>query len=163
MFVGLDLSREMIQVGRSKELGNVALVVNGDAEALPFPEGAFGSVVSCYVAKYVRLPAFAAELARVTKEGGTAALYDFAKPRGVLAPFLELYIQAGLRGVGSLLKLARRSSAYTYSNLPAIIEGSTWDCGIVRAMEGAGFQTLTTDRLTGGVVFAYAGRKTKST
>lgn len=163
MFVGLDLSREMIQVGRSKELGNVALMVNGDAENLPFPGGAFGSVISCYVAKYVRLPAFAAELARVTKEGGTAALYDFARPRGVLAPFIELYIQGGLRGVGYLLKMARRSSAYTYSNLPAIIEGSTWDRGIVRAMEGAGFRTLITDRPTGGVVFAYAGRKTKST
>ena len=158
-FVGLDLSKEMIAVGREKGLRNVALVVNGDAETLPFPDASFDSVVSCYVAKYVRTSRFAGELGRVTRPGGMVALYDFARPRGAFAPILELYIQGGLRWVGLLLRYARRRSAYTYENLPAIIERTSWDSEIVRAMEDIGFQTVATERLTGGTVFAYCGRK----
>lgn len=161
-FVGLDLSREMLGVGSSKGLGNVELVVNGDAEALPFPDGSFQQVLSCYVAKYVKTTKFAAELSRVTREGGTVALYDFAKPRGPLAPFLEMYIQGGLRGVAFLLALARRDSAFTYANLPRIIDATTWDHEIVAAMERSGFETLSTKRLTGGAAFAYHGRKRNS-
>lgn len=158
-FVALDLSKEMIALGRGKDLGNVALVVNGDAEALPFPDAAFGSVISCYVAKYVRTSKFAGELGRVTRRGGVVALYDFARPRGALAPVLELYIQGGLRWAGLLLRFAGRRSAFTYENLPAIIEGTSWDKEIVGAMEENGFQTLATARLTGGTVFAYCGQK----
>lgn len=161
-FVGLDLSKEMIALGRGKGLENVSLVVNGDAESLPFPEGSFGSVVSCYVVKYVRTSKFARELGRVTRPGGVVALYDFARPRGALAPFLNLYIQWGLRCMGGLLRLAGRSSAYTYENLPEIIKGSTWDDEIVDAMEESGFQTMRAERLTGGAVFAYCGRRGNS-
>jgi demethylmenaquinone methyltransferase / 2-methoxy-6-polyprenyl-1,4-benzoquinol methylase len=149
----------MIAEGRRKTLRNVALLVNGDAESLPFPDSAFDSVVSCYVAKYVRVSAFAKEVARVTKPGGLVALYDFAKPRGPLAPFIELYIQGGLRGAGVALRLARRRSAYTYENLPSIIDGSAWDLGITGAMEQAGVRTVSAQRLTGGTVFAYCGEK----
>lgn len=158
-FVGLDLSREMIGLGRGKGLGNVALVVNGDAESLPFPDASFASVVSCYVAKYVRTSKFARELGRVTRQGGVVALYDFARPRGVLAPVLELYIQGGLRWAGLLLRFAGRRSAYTYENLPAIIDGASWDEEIEGAMEANGFRTVAAERLTGGTVFAYCGRK----
>ena len=158
-FVGIDLSREMITVGRRKQPCNTALVVNGDAESLPFPEASFDSVVSCYVAKYVRVARFAEEIGRVTRQGGVVAVYDFARPRGPLAPFLELYIQGGLRWAGLILRLARRSSAYTYENLPAIIEKSSWDEEIVGAMESSGFRTIATEKLTGGTVFAYCGRK----
>lgn len=161
-FVGVDLSKEMIALGREKGLANVALVVNGDAESLPFPDSSFDSVVSCYVAKYVGTSRFARELGRVTKPEGVVALYDFARPRGGLAPFLELYIQAGLRWAGLLLHLAGRRSAYTYENLPAIIERTSWDREIVAAMEDTGFQTLAAERLTGGAVFAYCGRKRNS-
>jgi ubiquinone/menaquinone biosynthesis C-methylase UbiE len=158
-FIGLDLSKEMIALGRGKGLGNVTLMVNGDAETLPFPDASFSSVVSCYLAKYVKTSKFAGELGRVTRPGGVVALYDFARPRGVLAPVLELYIQGALRWAGLLLRFARRRSAYTYENLPSIIDNSRWDKEIIEAMEDSGFQTMSAERLTAGVVFAYCGRK----
>ena len=157
-FVGLDLSREMISVGRSKGLRNVALVINGDAESMPFADRSFDMVVSCYVAKYVRTARFARELARIIRPGGRAALYDFARPRGLAAPFIQAYIHGGLRGAGLLLGLAKRRSAFTYGKLPAIIDGAVWDQEIVVEMEERGFETLAAERLTGGVVFAYCGR-----
>jgi demethylmenaquinone methyltransferase / 2-methoxy-6-polyprenyl-1,4-benzoquinol methylase len=161
-FVGVDLSPQMVRVGRRKGARNVVLLANGDAEHLPFADGAFDIAVSCYVAKYVDLPKFAAELARVTKSGGRAVLYDFAKPKGMAAPLLEMYIQGALRAAGRLLRLASKDEALTFSELPRIIDGTTWDDRIGPEMESSGFEPLAFARLTGGAVFAYCGRKKRT-
>lgn len=161
-FVGLDLAPEMIRIGQRKKIPNVALLTNSDAEFLPFSDESFDSVVSCYVPKYVEVSRFVQELARVTKVGGTVVLYDFAKPRGPLSPFLEIYIQAGLRIVGLALRLAKREEAFAFNNLPWIIERTTWDNELAQEMEKKGFEGLATARLTGGVVFAYSGRRRSS-
>jgi demethylmenaquinone methyltransferase/2-methoxy-6-polyprenyl-1,4-benzoquinol methylase len=161
-FVGLDLSSEMLGIGRRKGVSNVVLLTNGDAESLPFPDKTFDSVVSCYVPKYVDLAKFAGELARVAKPGANVVVYDFTKPRGLLAPFLQLYIQCGLRAVGFLLDLVRKPEAFTFNNLPWIVEETIWDRSIVQEMEGKGFESLATSRLTGGIVLAYCGRRKNS-
>ena len=160
-FVGLDLTEEMIRGGQSKRLEYVSLL-RGDAESLPFHHGVFDSAVSCYVPKYVRMGRLAEELKRVIKEGGTVVLYDFVKPRGPLSPIIQVYIQAGLRAAGFLLALAGSTQAHTFRALPAIVEGTSWDSDVVRAMERAGFETGVSRRLTGGTVFAYCGRKRRS-
>ncbi len=158
-FVGLDLTEKMIRIGRTKDLPSVRLLVNGDAENLPFPDGSFSSIISCYVAKYVDLVKFAEEIARVTKPGATVVLYDFVRPRGPLAPFLELYVRGGMRAAGALLGLARNDSAFTFSNLPAIVDSSVWDSRIEQVMESKGFRTRALRRLSGGIVCAYCGVK----
>lgn len=161
--VGLDLTREMLSEGRAKKLSNVDLLVNGDAESLPFPDGTFDAVVSCYVAKYVDIGRLAKEVARVSKVGATVVLYDFARPRGAFAPFLNAYTSGGLRILGVLLGLAGRPEATTFSVLPGIVERTTWDSAVVGAMESQSFETVSTARLTGGVVFAYHGRRRRTT
>ncbi len=158
-FVALDLAPEMIRIASGKGVPNVDLVINGDAEFLPFPDRSFDSVVSCYVPKYVDVGRFAEEVARVAKPGASVVLYDFARPRGSLAPFIELYIRCGLRLVGIALGLARRGEAFTFYRLPQIIESTTWDLEMVEAMESNGFVEVESDRLTGGVVFACSGRR----
>ncbi len=156
-FVGLDLSDEMLRNGQRKNLEVVELLTEGDAEALPFGSETFGAVVSCYVAKYVDLGGFASELARVCKPRGLVLLYDFAKPTGMLAPLLDIYIQGGLRAVGYAANLTRRGSAFTFSNLPKIVDGATWYADVAEVMEENGFRTLGLRRMTGGAVYAYAG------
>ncbi len=158
-FVGVDLTEEMVRAGKAKGLANVALLVNGDAESLPFPEEIFDSVVSCYVPKYVRLTKFAEELSRVSKPGAVVVVYDFARPRGPLAPFLGAYIRGGLGVAGFFSRLSGAGAAYAFDRLPDIIYRTTWDREIQRAMEGRGFETVAAERLTGGVVFGYCGRK----
>jgi demethylmenaquinone methyltransferase/2-methoxy-6-polyprenyl-1,4-benzoquinol methylase len=158
-FVGLDLTEKMIRIGHSKSLPGVRLLVNGDAENLPFPDESFNTIISCYVAKYVDLEKFANELARVAKPGATVVLYDFIRPRGPLAPFLELYIRGGIRTAGVLLGLVRRDAALTFNNLPGIVDGSSWDSSVETVMEAHGFRTLALQRLTGGIVCAYCGTK----
>ena len=158
-FVGIDLSDQMVRLGQRKNLGNVQLLTEGDAEALPFASESFDAVVSCYVAKYVELGRFAAELARVCKPGGLALVYDFARPVGILAPLLELYIQGGLRAVSFATGLTRRDSAFTFANLPSIVDGAIWYTSFEEVMEDSGFKTLDLRPMTGGVVYAYAGTR----
>lgn len=158
-FVALDLSPEMIKVGQAKAVPNVSLLLNGDAEALPFAAKSFDAIVSCYVPKYVDLPTFAAELGRVAKPGAGVALYDFARPRGVFSLFLELYIQGGLRLLGLALRLLGREEAFTFLNLPRIIRLTRWDEEVQGAMEAGGFSATSVRRLTGGAVCAYSGTR----
>ncbi|MDG6985421.1 MAG: class I SAM-dependent methyltransferase [Nitrososphaerota archaeon] len=158
-FVGIDLSPEMTKVGAGKRSSNVDLLANADAESLPFADESFDDVVSCYVPKYIDPWKFAREVARVSKPGANAVLYDFAMPRGVASPFLQAYMRGGLRAVGWALAAARREEASTFRNLPWVIEETRWDEEVPLAMERNGFETVETARLTAGVAFAYWGRK----
>ncbi len=157
-FVGLDLTDEMVRIGRTKGLPNVSGLLNGDAENLPFPDQTFDAVVSCYVPKYVDVERLAEELARVSKPGAAVVMYDFARPRGPLAPFIGLYIRGGLRATGYLMKLGRMRAAFTFENLPGIIDRTDWDREIAGAMERRGFDTVESRPMTGGAVFCYSGR-----
>ncbi len=158
-FVGLDLTEEMVRAGKAKGLTNVALLVNSDAESLPFRDEVFDSVISCYVPKYVHLTKLAEELARVSNPGAIVVVYDFARPRGPLAPFLGAYIRVGLGIAGFFSRLSRAGAAFAFDKLPGIIYRTTWDQEIERVMEGRGFETVAAARLTGGAVFGYCGRK----
>jgi demethylmenaquinone methyltransferase / 2-methoxy-6-polyprenyl-1,4-benzoquinol methylase len=157
--VGIDLTRKMVALGSAKRLSNVKILINGDAEVLPFRDGAFDAVASCYVAKYVSLPRFARELSRVLKPGGPVVVYDFVRPSGLFSPFLAVYIQGAIRVLGYLMGLAKKDSAFTFQNLPEIVDGARWDRGIVHAMESNGVQAKSFERLSGGVVSAYWGVK----
>ena len=158
-FVGLDLTMEMIRMGTARGLRNVRALVNGDAEDLPFRDRTFDAVVSAYVPKYVNTGRMAKEVGRVCKPGARAVFYDFARPGGIFAPFLGLYIYGGLRVAGRLLRLIGRGEAITFEALPGIIGGATWDGEIWTAMENSGFETVEAGPLTGGAVFGYCGRK----
>ena len=155
--VAVDLTQEMARAGQSKHLPNVPLIVNGDAEALPFASGTFDVIVSCYVPKYVNLPKFASELGRVVKPGGRVALYDFVRPRGAFAPILNFYLRGVLRAAGILLGWAGRKEAFTFKNLASIVNGATWNLALPDIMEAVGFRTEAFESLTGGVVNAYSG------
>ncbi len=159
--VGIDLTEPMLRVGMRKNLPNVPLLVNGDAETLPFRDSSFDSVVSCYVAKYVDLGKFASELARGAEPGGRVVLYDFVRPRGPFMPFLALYVYGAMRVSGWLLGLARSESASTFKNLPRIVRGAVWESSIANAFAGQGVETISLRRLSGGVVAGYVGVKTR--
>ena len=125
--VGLDLSDDMVRVGRGKGVWCADALLVGDAEELPFARATIVSTVSCYVAKYCEVEKFMGELMRVTKRGGKVALYDFTKPHGMALPALGVYEYGCLRVAGLLLGMARSGLAATFSELPGIIGKTTWD------------------------------------
>jgi len=156
---GLDLSGEMLAVGRAKRLPNVFLLVEGDAVALPFRDESFDSVVSCYVVKYVDVHSFLKELSRVVRPGGAVVFYDFARPKGPLAPFLGVYVYGVLRIVGVLLQAGRRRESPTFERLPGIIRTATWDSGLIDLMKNCGFDGIKVKKFASGIMRAYAATK----
>ena len=83
--VGLDLTAAMLKVGQQNisqahQIRRVQLV-NGRAEALPFPDAVFDALTFTYLFRYVEDPqATLEELARVVRPGGVVASLEFMVP-----------------------------------------------------------------------------------
>jgi len=76
---GLDFSSAMLAVARASHQG--VEFVEGDAEAPPFPDGAFDAVVSNFGIHHVPRPALALTAAhRVLRAGGRVAFSFWAEP-----------------------------------------------------------------------------------
>jgi demethylmenaquinone methyltransferase / 2-methoxy-6-polyprenyl-1,4-benzoquinol methylase len=104
--VGLDPSPEMLAEARRRLPPEVRLVA-GDAESVPFPDGAFAAVTFAYPLRYVADPGAALrELARVIRPGGTLAGLEFGIPRGFWRPWWELYVRVGLPLAGRVISPA---------------------------------------------------------
>jgi len=106
--VGLDQSPEMLAGAQARVeaagLSDRITLVEGSAERLPFPDGAFDGLTFTYLIRYVEDPgATLAELARVVKPGGVVAGLEFGLPRGVWRPLWELYVRVGLPVSGAVI------------------------------------------------------------
>jgi demethylmenaquinone methyltransferase/2-methoxy-6-polyprenyl-1,4-benzoquinol methylase len=105
--VGIDQSPQMLAAARSRfaglEPGRVELV-DGQAEALPFPDRSFDALTFTYLLRYVEdPPATVRELARVVRPGGRVASLEFGVPP--LAPARaawRFYTAVGLPTLGRL-------------------------------------------------------------
>ena len=106
--VGIDLSPEMLAVGRQQVLLAGATkkvrLQEGDARSLPFEDGLFDAVTFTYLLRYVEDPAATlCELARVVKPGGTMAGLEFGVPRGIWRPLWDVWVGVGLPGAGRVI------------------------------------------------------------
>lgn len=150
----LDQSPEMLACARAR-LGDRAAVVEGSAEALPFPDGSFAHLTFTYLLRYVDDPrAVLGELARVVRPGGTVAMLEFGLPRGVWRALWELYVRVGLPVGG---RLVSRSWYEAGKFLGPSIRGF-WaafpEPALVEAWRAAGIDDVRTRRLSlgGGIV-----------
>lgn len=100
---GVDQSPGMLSRARARFGGRVELV-EGSAEALPFPDASFDHLTFTYLLRYVDDPgATLAELARVVRPGGTVAMLEFGLPRGLWRPPWDLWVSFGLPLAGRLV------------------------------------------------------------
>jgi demethylmenaquinone methyltransferase / 2-methoxy-6-polyprenyl-1,4-benzoquinol methylase len=157
--VGVDITMGMVRLAQQKGLRSVSLLGLADAEHLPFRDGSFDLVVSCYVPKYCDTRRFVEELARVLKPGGGVAVYDFTRPRGLLAPLLNLYIYGFMPVFGRLVAPLDASLAFTCSALPRLIRSTTWDEEIGAALEENDISRGGREAMTGGVVTVFWASK----
>lgn len=102
--VGVDQSPEMLAAARERVPAAVKLV-EGRAEALSFPDGAFDALTVTYLLRYVEEPAATLrELARVVRPGGSIGSLEFGIPSAPPARALwELYTGIGLPLLGRLI------------------------------------------------------------
>jgi len=158
---GVDLSHSMVVAGRrnARRRGERIAFVEGSAFRLPFPAGVFASAVSGFVLRNLDdLPSSFAELHRVLRPGGTAALVDITEPQQRLVRGLfDAYFGIAAPALGSLVG---RGDEYRYlvrslANLPAPGEV----CDLLR---GAGFDRCHARPLTGGVAMLFTATKPAS-
>jgi demethylmenaquinone methyltransferase / 2-methoxy-6-polyprenyl-1,4-benzoquinol methylase len=102
--VGLDQSADMLAEAKRRVPPGVKLV-EGRAEDLPFPDGAFDALTFTYLLRYVDDPAATLrELARVVRPGGTIAGLEFAVPHAPWRALWELHVRVGLPLAGRMLE-----------------------------------------------------------
>jgi demethylmenaquinone methyltransferase/2-methoxy-6-polyprenyl-1,4-benzoquinol methylase len=105
--VGVDQSAEMLAGARARfaSAGSSRVeLIEGEAEALPFPDGSFDVVTFTYLLRYVEDPrATMLELARVLRGGGRIASLEFGVPPSPPARAAwRLYTAIGLPALGRL-------------------------------------------------------------
>jgi demethylmenaquinone methyltransferase/2-methoxy-6-polyprenyl-1,4-benzoquinol methylase len=159
--VALDQSERMLAGARSKLVAEPHLakrieLVCGEAERLPFADGEFDALTFTYLLRYVDDPGSTlAELARVTKRGGTIASLEFAVPPRSLARALwHVYTRVGLPALGRLAsrdwyevgKFLGPSITDFYRRHPLASQRALWRAA---GIEPAGLRLMS---LGGGVV-----------
>ena len=147
----LDFSERMLDRARRKS--DEIDWVEGDALALPFPDGSFeAATVGFGVRNLDDLPKGLGELRRVLRSGGRLGILEITTPRGLLRPFYNLWFD-GL--VPLLGKLVPGGSAYTY--LPASVRRFPEAKELAELMESAGFEQVRYRFFAGGIVALHTG------
>jgi ubiquinone/menaquinone biosynthesis C-methylase UbiE len=136
--VGLDISRRDLEI--CKETAVYRLLVQGDARALPFPDGAFNSVMSVSVLEHIPgVPAFFPEAYRVLNPGGTLVISMPLVDMDAYMAFPPLARKIGL-GFAADAYVKRVHKSFKHNNLH---EPAFW----TDLVTGAGFEIVEQRRI----------------
>ncbi len=156
--VGVDFAGEMLALGLAKvrkggATARIALV-RGDAAHLPVADRSVDAVTVAFGIRNVEdQPAACAEMARVLRPGGRLAILEFGLPQlPGLRQAYRWYFERVLPRVGGAI--SNDASAYAY--LPASVGAFPAPQEFVTILGQAGFEDVTADLLTGGIVYLYS-------
>ncbi len=159
---GVDPSGEMLRraLEKTRQKGvpaNQIVLIQGSAEALPFPETRFdGLTVAFGVRNFSNLDLGLRELYRVLKPGGRAVILEFSLPRwNILKWFYQLYFKEVLPRIGGLI--SGNSGAYRY--LPDSVGAFPSRQGLRNHILQAGFKSVVFKDKTFGIVTLYKAIK----
>jgi demethylmenaquinone methyltransferase/2-methoxy-6-polyprenyl-1,4-benzoquinol methylase len=106
---GCDFCHPMLRIGMEKIArsrgGHRIDLIEGDALALPFPDGSFDVVVSAFVLRnLVDAQKGIREMRRVLRSGGVLGVLDFSMPQApVLGRLYRFYFRSMLPKLGKLI------------------------------------------------------------
>jgi demethylmenaquinone methyltransferase / 2-methoxy-6-polyprenyl-1,4-benzoquinol methylase len=159
--VGLDQSPQMLAAARARLERNADLaarvtLVEGEAERLPFADGAFDHVTFTYLLRYVDDPAATMrELARVLKPGGRIASLEFAVPASPAWRGLwRLYTHLGLPALGRLFSREWATTGrFLAHSIPSFYDRHPVE-SVAQMWRAAGIGDVTLRRMSlgGGIV-----------
>lgn len=159
--VGLDLSEEMLQVGRkkinNKQLDTLIEMVKGDSENLQFKDQSFDAITCAFgVRNFGNLQAGLKEMCRVVKDNGQVIILEFSKPKNTFfQKIYYFYFFNVLPFVGNLLSGDNR--AYTY--LPESVNAFPSGEAFANELKQAGFKSILCKPQTFGICTIYQAKK----
>jgi demethylmenaquinone methyltransferase/2-methoxy-6-polyprenyl-1,4-benzoquinol methylase len=156
MVVLTDINGAMLARGRDRmvDTGRLVPAVQCDAEKLPFVSNRFDCVSIAFGLRNVtHKEAALAEMARVLKPGGVAAVLEFSRVYAPLAPAYDWYSFNVLPRLGRLV--AGDDASYRY--LAESIRMHPDQATLKAMMEQAGFGRVEVHNLTAGVVALHLG------
>jgi demethylmenaquinone methyltransferase/2-methoxy-6-polyprenyl-1,4-benzoquinol methylase len=151
-----DINAAMLAAGRDRLLnaGRFVPAVQCDAEKLPFPNASFDCVSIAFGLRNVTHKENAlAEMRRVVRPGGVAAILEFSRVWEPLAPAYDWYSFNVLPRIGRLV--AGDDASYRY--LAESIRMHPDQATLKSMMEQAGFDRVEVHNLTAGVVALHLG------
>ncbi len=156
-----DINDQMLRVGRDRAID--AGELNGlewcqcDAESLPFPDASFDRVTIGFGLRNVtRKERALAEMHRVLKPGGRALILEFSKPTTApLEQVYDLYSFSVLPILGQVVA----NDADSYKYLAESIRKHPDQDTLKGLMEDSGFDGVSYQNLTGGIVAIHLGLK----
>lgn len=157
--VGIDLSAEMLERGREKVdqcgLSSRISLVQGDAEDLPFDDGAFDAALVAFgVRNFEDLDAGLRGIARVLRPGGRLVVLEFSQPRTFpIKQLYSWYSRHVLPRIGGVLSADQGAYEYLPSSVAAFPDGSDF----LNRMKACGFEDLLWTPLTFGIASLYKG------
>ena len=151
-----DINGAMLAAGRDRLInaGLVMPVVQCDAEKLPFPDGHFDCVsIGFGLRNVTRKDQALAEMRRVLRPGGVAAVLEFSKVWEPLKPAYDWYSFSVLPRLGKLV--AGDGESYRY--LAESIRMHPDQAELKTLMEDSGFDSVAYHNLAAGVVALHLG------
>lgn len=153
----VDLTCEMISVGKKRRGGVEVDWCQADAEKLPFPDSTFDAVTSGFLARNVPDTAVMfREQVRVLKPGGRIVCLDTSPiPDNILKPIILIYYKFVIPFMGFLI--AGEKNAYKY--LPETTIGFLKPEELASTMEEAGLRNVSYKSFMFGNIAVHWGVK----
>jgi demethylmenaquinone methyltransferase/2-methoxy-6-polyprenyl-1,4-benzoquinol methylase len=160
--VGLDFTPEMLAIAEQKRQRAGAdprvSYMEGDAQALPFPNASFDVLSIAFGIRNVADPIKAiAEFHRVLRPGGRLIVLEFDEPRTPILGWCASFYTKRIMPWTATLISGDRSGAYRY--LPASVATFMDRQALGQAIERAGFADLQQSSLSWGVCVCHRAVK----
>lgn len=159
--VGIDISEEMLNVGKKKiqkkGFSEIIQLQKGDSENIEFDSESFhGITVAFGVRNFENLQKGLSEMYRVLKPGGKLAVLEFSKPsKFPVKQIYNFYFKRILPFIGKII--SKDNSAYTY--LPESVSQFPEKHNFIAELEKAGFINCNFKSLSFGIATIYKGEK----
>ena len=151
--IGADFCLPMLQEARRK---GVALLVQADGLRLPFADASFDVVTIAFGLRNMESwQEGLAEMARALRGGGHLLVLDFCVPRPPLRGLYRFYLHRILPRLAAILTGDRGAYEYLGASIEKFPQGDE-----MRALiAAAGFDEVSCETLTGGIVSLYTARR----
>lgn len=159
--VGVDIAEEMLRYGRMKlarkELDGIITLQKAEAENLPFGKDTFDAAIVAFGARnFADLNRGLAEMHRVLRPSGVAAILEFSKPTtSGIKQLYSFYFQRIIPRIGQWISGSRIAYRYLPETVMRFPDGGDF----LSILKKVGFSNTQEDRLTFGVVSIYTGVK----